>query len=652
MKKNEKIRVADKKPLVTIVTVTFNIIKNGRKKYFRQCLESVHNQTYKNIEHIVIDGASNDGTLNLVKEYADKGWITYISEHDNGIYDAMNKGIKIAKGKYIAFLNSDDFYHNNDTVKISVEKLEENNADFSYANFISIDSGRKVIIRGELEKFLYTMPFGHPTMFVKTLVILKEGSFNEKYGLPSDYELIIRLILKDYRNIYINEELATYRIGGLGSSTDYSTEIAKIYYDRYSAFHKFSNLEEARDIMYGMKLPENFIANFRSYANKEKYKNIDIEKVISLLICNLSECEGKNFFETNIVKEGIPVFLSSDNNYAPFVATTISSIMENTASYIDFYILDGGISIENVKKIKELKKIFPNFSIEFIEINTREKFAGFPERLHFSIDMYTRFLIPELKPDLKKIIYSDVDVIFMDDIVKLFNEDLENKVLGAVPYSFGYLNPNKKEIKDYHKRLNLSDTHKYFESGLLLIDGNLWRKRNLTEKLMREVKRNSRDIILTPDQDVFNIVLENDYKELDNKYIVVPHREKIMKTSAETRKSILKPFIIHFAGSEKPWKNPKMQLAYHFWRNARHTVFYEELIFNFCEANFLVNTIYNHNEEKKKMNFTKFDLKNKFLFVIFSPKKFIKKYINVILNSKLRQPARKIYYAIRFKKIK
>jgi len=81
-------------PLVTIVTITFNLIKAGREKTFRQCLESVHNGTYKNVEHIVIDGASKDGTLDLIKEYANKGWVKYISEPDSGIYDAMNKGVR------------------------------------------------------------------------------------------------------------------------------------------------------------------------------------------------------------------------------------------------------------------------------------------------------------------------------------------------------------------------------------------------------------------------------------------------------------------------------------------------------------------------------------------------------------------------------
>ena len=108
------------KPLVTVVTITFNLIKAGREKTFRQSLESIHNQTYKNIEHIIIDGASQDGTIELLEEYAQKGWIKYYSESDTGIYNAFNKGIDRANGEYIVFVNSDDFYGCKFVIELSV----------------------------------------------------------------------------------------------------------------------------------------------------------------------------------------------------------------------------------------------------------------------------------------------------------------------------------------------------------------------------------------------------------------------------------------------------------------------------------------------------------------------------------------------------
>ena len=118
--------------IVTVITTTFNLVKNGRVDFFKQCVESVHSQDYQYIEHLVIDGASSDGSLEIIREYEQKGWLTCISEPDKGIYDAMNKGIRLAKGKYIAFLNSDDFWHDSHGVSESVKALEANQASMAY----------------------------------------------------------------------------------------------------------------------------------------------------------------------------------------------------------------------------------------------------------------------------------------------------------------------------------------------------------------------------------------------------------------------------------------------------------------------------------------------------------------------------------------
>lgn len=279
-------------------------------------------------------------------------------------------------------------------------------------------------------------------------------------------------------------------------------------------------------------------------------------------------------------KQPIPVFLSSDNNYSPFVATTIYSIMDHTQSAVDFYILDGGIYEENKKVILNLKKQFPNISIKFLKIDTAKEFKGFPTRMHFTIDMYTRFLIPDLEPTLDKVIYSDVDVIFNGDIAELYDENLNGYPLGAVPYIFGYLNPDSRQIESFHERLKLPRTHKYFESGLLLIDCAQWRKKKLTDKLLKRARAVTAEQVLTPDQDLFNIVFVDNYQPLDNKYIVTPERTSVMLASKETKKSITNPFIFHFTGPYKPWDKPDIEFAEYFWKYAKKTDFYGLLIIN------------------------------------------------------------------------
>lgn len=215
-------------PRVTVITVVYNLIEGGREEYFRQCLQSVHEQMYGNIEHIVIDGASTDGTIELLEEYRRKGWIRYYSEPDRGVYDAMNKGAEKASGKYITFLNSDDFFNNEMAIAISVKKIEEECSDFSCGTARIIDKGKEVaLIRPQLQFFMLCTPFCHQTVLMRRDVFIKEHGFNtEKYRLIADHDLIVRMLLKGYLISVIDEDLVSYRWGGMSGETDLSGELS------------------------------------------------------------------------------------------------------------------------------------------------------------------------------------------------------------------------------------------------------------------------------------------------------------------------------------------------------------------------------------------------------------------------------------------
>ena len=163
----------------------------------------------------------------------------------------------------------------------------------------------------------------------------------------------------------------------------------------------------------------------------------------------------------------IPVFMASDENFAPFVAITMASILKNTSSFVEFYVLDSGISKKNKQKIINLNKFFKNFSIEFIEVDTDKYFKNLPEMEYISKSMYSRLLIPVLKPKLEKVIYTDVDVVFIKDIKELYETDLDDFVVGAVS-SYRFKECEKEYLEAKH-RLKISANHKQFMSGLLLI---------------------------------------------------------------------------------------------------------------------------------------------------------------------------------------
>lgn len=215
-------------PLVTVITVTFRLVSGQREQQFRNCVESVHRQTYSAIEHLVIDGGSQDGTVELIREYEKQGKLTCISEPDKGIYDAMNKGIRLAKGKYIAFLNSDDYWHDPEGVARSVDMLERAQADFSYAprTIVNMDGEPQYVEYPQIGSFPYTMPFCHQTMFTRTDVLRRHGGFRfPKYRSAADYDLVVRLLLSGAKPVYVTLNFTSFRLGGF-STDDESVQLS------------------------------------------------------------------------------------------------------------------------------------------------------------------------------------------------------------------------------------------------------------------------------------------------------------------------------------------------------------------------------------------------------------------------------------------
>lgn len=254
---------------VTVITTVFNLIKNGREVCFRQMLDSVHKQTYADIEHVVVDGGSLDGTVKLLQEYADKKWIRFISEKDNGIYEGMNKGANLATGDVLTFLNSDDYFHNPKAVELSVKAIQ--NADFTYAPTRTVDEEKGLAKTGKIKiyRLLRNMPFPHAGMFVRKDVFNALNQYDTHLKLEADYDFILRLYLNHYRGKEVKETLATFRKGG---ATDlhkdlHDSERAYIYEKNYSNFLKVPTdqwQEMPKSYCFPFKLLKNIYLNSHS----------------------------------------------------------------------------------------------------------------------------------------------------------------------------------------------------------------------------------------------------------------------------------------------------------------------------------------------------------------------------------------------------
>ena len=208
---------------ISIITATYN---SG--KTVTDTLESVLRQSYNDFEYLIIDGASKDDTMNIVKEYEPRfdGRLKYISEPDKGLYDAMNKGLKMATGDVVGILNSDDFYTSDDALQTIADAFRANDIDATYGDihFVNDDDLTKMVRYYSSSVFKRSyMRFGlmpaHPSFYCKKSIYDKYGYFDTSYRVAADFENLLRLIfINKIKTLYIPKDFVTMRTGGASTA--------------------------------------------------------------------------------------------------------------------------------------------------------------------------------------------------------------------------------------------------------------------------------------------------------------------------------------------------------------------------------------------------------------------------------------------------
>lgn len=231
---------------ISIITVCFN-----SEKTIKDTLESVLKQTYTNYEYLIIDGKSSDNTLSILKKYESKfqGKMRVISEKDNGLFDAMNKGIKLATGDIIGIINSDDILAHKKVFQTIVENIEH--YDGVYSNLLMLDENldkpyRLFQSKKVSKKWGWHMP--HPTLYLKKEVYKKFGTFDLNYKISADLDFMLRIIHSKVKLKYINDYFVLMRVGGT------STKGLKGYYE---------NFKESYQVLKHNKVVFPFITNMK-----------------------------------------------------------------------------------------------------------------------------------------------------------------------------------------------------------------------------------------------------------------------------------------------------------------------------------------------------------------------------------------------------
>ena|SRR5258706_9287259 len=266
---------------ISLITVTHN-----SEKYLEDCILSVIKQDYKNIEHIVIDGKSADGTIAIIERYSP--YISqWISEKDNGMYHAINKGMKLATGDIIGLLNSDDILASKDVISTIVKCFEKNEVESLYGDLVYVDQQNtdKVLRmwKGQIYKrgrFKYGWMPAHPTFYFKKELLDKLGGYESHYFTAADYEFMARYLFRNnVSSIYLPKLLVRMRNGGVSNGN---------FYRRLRANRRDYLAMKKNNIPFPMvasvlkpirKLPQYYKSYVNQFFGKKKKENVSFPRV-------------------------------------------------------------------------------------------------------------------------------------------------------------------------------------------------------------------------------------------------------------------------------------------------------------------------------------------------------------------------------------
>lgn len=222
--------------LISVVTACFN-----SEETIRDTIESILNQTHNEIEYIIIDGASRDKTVEVAESYRprfeERGFkFIIVSEPDHGIYDAMNKGIRLATGEIIGIINSDDYYKSNALQRV-VETYEEDHFDMFYAQVANInpDGSFHHAKHCRDDIIVTSRHWNHPTTFITKATYEELGAFKNKGGLYDDFDLYLRIRKAGKKRVILDETLAVFRLGGTSDPHGFK-HTWRLFKDKYSCY--------------------------------------------------------------------------------------------------------------------------------------------------------------------------------------------------------------------------------------------------------------------------------------------------------------------------------------------------------------------------------------------------------------------------------
>ena len=532
---------------ITVIVPVYNV-----ENYLNKCLDSLINQTYKNLEIIVINDGSTDNSGEICQEYAQKdNRITYVEQKNGGLSDARNAGLERMTGSYVTFVDSDDWVEPN-YVEVLHNKLIGYQADIAIGNYYSYNEDEAMYYFHVNSESYYEKLYDNISIFENLYDAKQMKSFSlisawgklykaelfdyirfDKGKLDEDGYINQKLYLLVQKVIYINQGLYAYR--------QRSGSITKTWTEKW--MHALVDaMSERITLLANMNYPlEKHLAVYRqmlevSLANGQAsglsdtatYKEFEMKRTLL------------NQLSVQSQKEKKALVLAANYAYVDQVLTTIKSICYHNRS-IRFYLINSDFPNE---WLKQLNKRLEKFDSEIINCRvTSEQISRYKTDISYTV--FLRYFVADfVKED--KALYLDCDLVVTKNLDDLFATDLQDYPLAAV--------------RDFGGRAYFG--REIFNAGVLLINNVLWKQENMTQKLI-DLTNEWHDKVDQADQSILNMLFENKWLELDFDYNhIVIHKQF---TDYQIPEGQDYPAIIHYLSHRKPWKDLAAQTYRDVW---------------------------------------------------------------------------------------
>ena len=532
---------------ITVIVPVYNV-----ENYLEKCLDSLINQTYKNLEIIVINDGSTDNSGEICQEYAQKdNRIVYIEKENGGQAEARNIGLDRMTGTYVTFVDSDDWVEV-DYVETLYKKITKYRADIAVGNYYSFNEAEGMYYFHIFGDSYYEKIYDNVSIFenlyesqeMKSFALIsvwgklyKADLFKQLRfdigKLGEDGYLNQKIYLLAEKTIYLNKGLYAYRQRE-GSSSRIWTEkwmhaLVDAMSERITLLANMGYPLEKHLAVYRQML-EVSIANGQAsgLSDTATYKEFEIKRTLL------------NQLSIQAQKEKKAIVLAANYAYVEQVLTTIKSICYHNRS-IRFYLIHSDFPNE---WIKQLNKRLEKFDSEIINCRvTSEQISRYKTDISYTV--FLRYFVADfVKED--KALYLDCDLVVTKNLDDLFATDLQDYPLAAV--------------RDFGGRAYFGQ--EIFNAGVLLVNNAFWKNDNMTQKLI-DLTNEWHDKVDQADQSILNMLFENKWLELDFDYNhIVIHKQF---TDYQLPEGQDYPAIIHYLSHRKPWKDLAAQTYRDVW---------------------------------------------------------------------------------------